>query len=595
MKKIIVFVLFIFLPFYAKAVTMDEYREALAEVGISAGTTYQSEFVYSYFYGGTKDNPINLKSSTTNKWLANGYKGITSTGYKYGFKGNPGVQGSFTNKFAVYCESFVQLMIYHASGGKVSYGDYQKVSTSELKKGDLIHFDEPDNHIAIYIDDNNDDNPKTFNVAHASAGTASYVLVNRHSDYGKALNESSLANLNYNTVTSSYDFHDRLDDSPPIINSVTQVNNKVLIQATDYKNYSLSPSNDLLEPENFGITHYALTTSSVEPTTWSILDKTDHLNAEVGDFTSNGLWYIWIKDVGGNVAYQTLNVSNIDTVKPTLGNLIYKTTNDSITVTINDATDNQGAVKYSFYLDNKLIVTQDSNVYTFSNLLYQQSYIVSYDVVDISGNIAKSMDNEIVVKSTIDSLSFTHKNVVVAINNQQQLSIVVSSLDNNYIVSYKSDNTSVVTVDDNGKIIGKSIGVANITVSIGDITDTCTVEVREQLLFLTNTMNVGVINEDYNMEILVSDSNATFSIVSGQLPEGLLLNANGVISGIPINSGIYGVIIQATSHGLTVEKTFNVSIVEKSGVSTISIILIVSIVTILLVFIKLMLVFMKKR
>ena len=59
--------------------------------------------------------------------MENAFKGIkTKNGYIYGVrKDDAGIRGSFTNKFPVYCATFVKEMVYHASNGQATfnYGD----------------------------------------------------------------------------------------------------------------------------------------------------------------------------------------------------------------------------------------------------------------------------------------------------------------------------------------------------------------------------------------------------------------------------------------------------------------------------------------
>ena len=222
MRKILLIIMFFMLfPINALAVTLDEYNNALAEVSINASTNYSNEFVFTFKWGGSPSNPVD-KSSTLKAWLKEGYNGRkVKSGYIYASKkSEAGINGSFQNKFPVFCENFVKLMVYHTSGGIVSYpDDYETIKVSELKRGDLIHFE---NHIAIYLDNANDNSNYTWTVSEASS-TIHTKVISRLPDKGYRIKTSALAKLDYNTITSSYDFHDRLDDYAPIINSVKEI------------------------------------------------------------------------------------------------------------------------------------------------------------------------------------------------------------------------------------------------------------------------------------------------------------------------------------------------------------------------------------
>lgn len=562
---LITIILFYTNPLKINAVTMDEYREAVAEVGRSAATTYSEEFFYSFYWGGTVDNPINMKSKTTDVWLKNAKNGYKSSGYKYGSrKSDPGIKGSFTDRFAVFCESFVQLIVHHASNGAVSYpSDYERIKVSEIKKGDLIHFP---NHIAIFIDNANDNYQGTNTVAEASSKISVRVLENTP-DYGYRLKESALAKLNYLYVTSSYDFHDRLDDAPPIITnlSINSSNNTLKIQATDYKHYSLSSKSDYLEPENYGVAHYQITTSSNTPTSnWTKVTPTSNFIKEV-PLSKNGTYYVWVKDVGGNIAKKQINVStlNFDKSGPNLGNLTYNISDNSIEILIDGATDPSGIKEYRYYLNNQLIYTGQENKYLFNNLNSNQSYQFYYEIVDKKNNISKS--NEINIKTSISAKSITldsyHINLLK--NKSYSLEPRVDIDIDSYIVKYKSDNLEVALVNGAGTIYAVNPGTANITISVGNTSVTVQVTVvKEELLFLTTILPDATINEFYSQEIMTSvDANIAFSY--GTLPPGLSIENNKIV-GIPTNNaqGEYRFTLIATTDYQSLEQELTIKINE---------------------------------
>ena len=430
MKKYFIFLVILILPFSIKAVTREEYNKAVLETSISATTTYTDEFVYSFFWGGTKDNPKNLKSSTTDVWLSRAKEGKTSSGYRYGFKNNPGVQGPFTNKFAVFCGTFVDLMIYHASGGVFTTSDYETIKVEELQPGELIHFNEPDPHIAVFVNNNNDSNPNTFTLAHATGGKAQYQTdVNRKADYGLRIKASSLFKLNDNLVNASSDFHDRMDDYPPIITSVSQIDNSPFIKivATDYKHYDLSPPNDLIEPESNGIYAYQITNSSIEPiNNWIKVNKQTTINQEI-EIKDKGTWYIWVMDVGGNTTYKEIIINNIIRKvndKPQIEATL-NTTNFSQNVIINVNIKDEDNLK-EYYIGKE-------NIPTYTKINETKNFSYTYKVLD-NGKYY------IYAKDIYDNISETS----IDVNNLDKESPSIESLfyENNYITVYATDNES---------------------------------------------------------------------------------------------------------------------------------------------------------
>ena len=314
-KYIIFLIVFFPIPCFA-TVTREEYNNAVANVSIDTANKYQDDFVYSYFWGGTPDNPVSY-SYKLNEGMRNAFKGIkTESGYIYGtMKTKAGIQGSYTNKFPVYCLTFVKIMVYHASNGQASfdYGNkdsYEKIKVSELRRGDIIDYK---SHIAIFLDDGGDDNNSTWHVAEASSKVQERIIKRDDVEGAFRIKDSVLLTLDPNSINSSYDFHDRLDDAPPVIDSVEEISNsnKIRIKATDYKKYELIKRSDILEPESNGIVAYQVTSSSTKPTTdWKNVSKTTILNIEE-TVSGNGTYYVYVKDVGGNVAVKQVNLSNI--------------------------------------------------------------------------------------------------------------------------------------------------------------------------------------------------------------------------------------------------------------------------------------------
>jgi len=565
--KMVLLIIFIisFNPLKVSAVTMQEYREAVAEVGRSAATTYSQEFYYSYFWGGTPENPINMKSKTTDVWLKNAKNGIKSSGYKYGtMKSKAGIHGSFKDKFGVFCESFVQLIVHHASNGAVSYPkDYEKINVSEIKKGDLIHFP---NHIAIFLDDANDTSKYTNTVAEASSQISVRVLQNLP-DYGYRLKESALANLNHLYVTSSYDFHDRLDDAIPIITNLTvnNNNNTLKIQATDYKSYSLSEHSDILEPENFGISYYQLTNSTTTPTNnWIKITPTSHFTKEVS-LSKNGTYYVWVKDVGGNITKKQITITNLSFDKngPHIGNLTYHIFDNSIEVLVENATDSSGIKEYRYYLDNQLIHTSKENKYLFNNLNSNQSYKIYYEVLDKKNNVSKS--SEITLKTSISAQSITLENYNIKLKKSSSY-IIYPHVDisaDSYVIKYRSDNLDVALVSATGTIYGVNPGTANISISVGNTIVTLKVTVfDEELFFLSLIMPNATVGEVYEQQIITSvESNITIS--SGTLPPGLSIQ-NNRITGIPQANSIdtYYFTLTATTSNQSIEQELSIKVLE---------------------------------
>ncbi len=129
-----------------------EAGNAIANYAKDLVENHQSEFVYSYgedgaYKGGREDT----------------YRGVKTSGWAYGNSNHyDGAQFEFTDKYSVDGEGFVNIVIHQSLGiGGTNYTKFTSASqgfenigtsTSDLKAGDIIHFD---GHYAIYLGDGN--------------------------------------------------------------------------------------------------------------------------------------------------------------------------------------------------------------------------------------------------------------------------------------------------------------------------------------------------------------------------------------------------------------------------------------------------------
>ena len=560
MKKILLLLLIIILlPINVLAVTREEWNKALAETSNNAATNYSNEFAYSFKWGGSPSNPVD-KSSTLNLWLKSAQQGIkTRNGYIYASKkSEAGINGSFQDRFPVFCETFVKLMVYHASGGKVSYpSDFDTIKVNELKRGDLIHFN---NHIAIYLDDGNDSSNYTWNVVEASSTVHTKVISNTP-DKGYRIKDSALAKLDYNTVISSYDFHDRLDDYNPVIESIKEIEgtNRIKIIGTDYKHYDLPDKNDFLEPENNGIIAYQVSKNNEIPTTnWKTINKVEKLNIEV-EVEGNGTYYIFIKDVGGNVTSKQVNLTNIviDKEIPSLGNVSFESKESSVIVTITDAKDNNGIKEYRYYLNNKLVYSSNTNIYEIKNLSNNELYNFYYEVVDNSNNINKSQNYEISPIVDAKSIELSKEKIYLVKNETYKIEPKIIIDTNNYKINYKSSNDSICTVTD-GLVKGINPGSCEITVSVGKTKAILSVKVSSiQIVFNVSELPIAYIGKEYKF-VMETTPNSEISLIDSKLPDGLYIS-NNTIMGTPKEntSGIYEInLLAKTGDSESVSKYF---------------------------------------
>ena len=525
MKRII-FLLVLLIPFGIQAVTLEEYNEALARVSESAAGNYSEEWVYSYFWGGTPENPVSKKSEIRER-RDKAYAGQKTSGYIYGTMSTKACTcGRFENKFSVYCETFVQVMVYHTTNGAVSYSsDYQKIKVSEMKRGDLIHFPA---HIAVYLGPGEG---KTYRVAQASRGVA-IADESRTPDYAWRIKSSSLSKIDYNYLTSSYDFHDRLDDYAPIIKDVSLIpnSNKVKISATDYKHYDLTPPNDDIEPENNGIVEYQITTTSTTPTTFKKVDRNQVLEV-VEEVQKSGTYYIWVKDVGGNITSKAVNLTNVvvDEKKPNVGSINANIFRTSIFVSVVGASDESGIKEYRYYLNDKLVEATNDAEYYFENLIENAKYNFYYEVVDQNGNVSKSQVYTFETTINAKNIVLTDTAVDLQLGETYKINPKVEIDDGNYSIKYTSSNTSVATVTNDGVVKGISPGSAIIKITVGNKEASLSVVVlKYNIIFLTSNLPTAYVDKDYHVDIKTNPS-GIINFAGGTLPNGLRVENNAIV------------------------------------------------------------------
>lgn len=537
--KYLVFLIILFPVQCFAIVTREEYNNAVANVSIDTAHKYQDDFVYSYYWGGTPDNPVSY-SYKLNEGMRNAFKGIkTESGYIYGtMKTKAGIQGSYTNKFPVYCLTFVKIMVYHASNGQASFDyanndSYEKIKVGELKRGDIIDYK---SHIAIFLDDGGDDNDNTWHVAEASSKVQERIIKRDDIEGAFRVKDSVLLTLDPNAINSSYDFHDRLDDAPPTIDSVEEISNsdKIRIKASDYKQYELLKRSDILEPESNGIIAYQVTTSSSKPTSnWKSVDKTTVLNVEE-KVSGNGTHYVYVKDVGGNVTVKQVNLTNIvvDRELPTLGSFTYEGYENSIKVIISGARDNKGIKEYRYYLNNSFIESSSNSSYTFKNLDTNKEYSFHYEVVDYSDNVNKSEFYRISTQIDAKEIIIPEDAIYLLKNETYQLNPQVVADTKNYKIKYQSSNELVATVTDSGLVKTNNTGECNITISVGKTNKNIKVKVSTYKIdYKLNQLPEAFIGKEYNV-LIETNYDSTITLDRSVLPDGLVFN-NNRITGIP--------------------------------------------------------------
>ena len=148
-----------------------------------------------------------------------------------------------------------------------------------------------------------------------------------------------------------------------------------------------------------GIPSYSATATATE--LWARIDnlttegKTS-LNATLGNITTNGTYYAWVKDAAGNVTSKQFTISKVDKTAPTISNLTSSNTNwtsGNITLTATASDTESGLYTASPYGWNSTTIWTNSNTL---NVTKNGTYTVNVR------NAIGSINSKSIVISNID-------------------------------------------------------------------------------------------------------------------------------------------------------------------------------------------------
>ena len=101
--------------------------------------------------------------------------------------------------------------------------------------------------------------------------------------------------------------------------------------------------------------------------------------------------------------------------------------------------------------------------------------------------------------------------------------------------------------------IGSASAEKSFTVTINPVTT---------LTITTETLDSGVRGQSYSATLVANISGASWSVISGTLPEGLTLSTSGRISGTPTEGGTYSFTVRAVSGSQSAEKELSIRIMS---------------------------------
>ena len=192
--------------------------------------------------------------------------------------------------------------------------------------------------------------------------------------------KDSLGNISHKSIDI-----DKIDDIAPVITNITEqseygLTSKITINAKDNET---------------GLTGYSITSTNEEPTTWTDINNVTEESSYTYEASTNGLYYVWIKDGANHIVSKSFNVTKVDTEGPTTpvitNNYNDIWTNNDVTVTLTSDDDKSGIDHFEWYEGNAWTtraLTTNGNTGTITYTVTRNETI-RFRAVDKLGNISE--------------------------------------------------------------------------------------------------------------------------------------------------------------------------------------------------------------
>ena len=298
-----------------------------------------------------------------------------------------------------------------------------------------------------------------------------------------------------------------------------------LLTDDDSKIYCLiSSSNTLPTNEKVKLKVYARGENAIIKTEDNVNTNKTYYEVEVD---SNRKYTFYAID-GKNIKSCSINVDNIDKEPPT-GQITASTQNKSSVVTLTiTGKDNKGLSSKPYSWDNKtwsttntLSVTKNGTYKGYIKDSAGNIITLSYKVSNIGSNNNSNSNG-----------STTTEKINLAVNGSKTLTVAGS------VKTWQSNNTSVASVNDNGKVTAKTAGTATITATLtnGDIYEFIIVvtQMKVTSITLNKTSTQIDVNTTINLSIAsISPSGASCGNISWNSSNTSVATVSGgVVKGI---------------------------------------------------------------
>jgi hypothetical protein len=223
----------------------------------------------------------------------------------------------------------------------------------------------------------------------------------------------------------------------------------------------------------------------------------------------------------------------------------------------------------------------DITEYSVSDLTPDQTYYFNVVVADMANNKAAYTPKQLSTGSEakIISVTIAPKTATVTVGNTQQFTATVvaqGGADETVMWLVEGHVSSLTTVTPTGLLtVAEGETATTITVKAisnfnPEIFDNATVTIVEDVIpptITTATLPDGAIDIDYFKQLEATGSQPiTWAIANGNLPTGLTLSENGVISGTPTAEGNFEFTVKAQNAAGSTEQKLSIKIWDEVGI-----------------------------
>jgi hypothetical protein len=170
---------------------------------------------------------------------------------------------------------------------------------------------------------------------------------------------------------------------------------------------------------NSGIVGYGINQSSSTAPTYTAISSDQEIGKVISNITSNGTYYVWVKDALGNASNKAVTVSYVDRIAPTVptvnlnGYTSGSWTKGNVTQTLISSDSGSGLYKHQYSHDNTNWTDWPSNPWVIS---WDGQWTFYTRAVDKLGNVSASSSPYIIRRDTVAPVITRNGSSTVTIN-----------------------------------------------------------------------------------------------------------------------------------------------------------------------------------